>query len=69
MNAWDTDNPCPECDGAGMHADVNGVGRCEACDGTGETEPPRPLRTGLVAVACIAAAVVGSTIPSGWWLG
>ena len=38
---------------------------CRECGGTGEA--PASLRVGVVAVACIGAAVVGGFIPSGWW--
>jgi hypothetical protein len=56
---------CPTCRGEGALEADHGDATCHDCHGTGEA--PASLRVGVVAVACIGAAVVGGFIPSGWW--
>ena len=66
MNTRPLPPSCPTCGGEGaLEADPADV-TCPACHGTGEA--PASLRVGVVAVACIGAAIVGGFIPAGWWL-
>jgi len=66
MNTSPLPPSCPTCRGEGaLEADPADV-TCPACHGTGEAPAP-PLRVGVVAVACISAAVVGGFIPAEWW--
>lgn len=65
MNTRPLPPSCPTCGGEGaLEADPADV-TCPACHGTGEA--PASLRVGVVAVACIGAAVVGGFIPAQWW--
>jgi len=65
VNARPLPPSCPVCRGEGALDGDYGDEVCPACHGTGEA--PASLRVGVVAVACIGAAVVGGFIPSGWW--
>ena len=67
MNTRPLPPSCRRCGGEGS-IDGDPWTTCPDCAGTGEAVA-KPLRAGLVAVVCIAAAVVGSLIPSGWYLG
>lgn len=65
MNTRPLPPSCPVCRGEGALDGDYGDEVCLTCGGTGEA--PATLRVGVVAVACIGAAVVGGFIPSGWW--
>ena len=66
MNTRPLPPSCPVCRGEGALDGDYGDEVCLTCGGTGET-PARPLRYGVVAVACLAAAVVGYYAPVAWW--
>jgi len=66
MNTSPLPPSCPTCRGEGaLEADPADV-TCPACHGTGEA-PASSLRAGLIAAACLAAAVVGYYAPVAWW--
>lgn len=66
MNTRPLPPSCPVCRGEGaLEADPADV-TCPACHGTGEATAP-PLRYGVVAAACLAAALVGYYAPVAWW--
>lgn len=68
MNARPLPPSCGYCGGEGATQDDElHWSTCSRCAGTGEA-PARPLPAGIIAVACLTAALLGSLIPSGWFL-
>ncbi len=66
MNARPLPPSCRTCRGEGAVDGDHGDVTCPACHGTGEAPAPS-LRAGLIAAACLAAAVVGYYAPVAWW--
>lgn len=65
MNTHALPASCVRCGGEGS-IDDDPWTTCPRCHGTGE-ESASALRAGVVAVACLAAALVGYYAPVAWW--
>jgi len=66
MNTRPLPPSCPVCRGEGALDGDYGDEVCLTCGGTGEA-PAKPLRAGVVAVLCLAAACAAPLVPTGWW--